>query len=258
MKHLAKTVFLVLFMACQASEKNDQVRLNHIQVIGSHNSYKMAIEKPLMDLLIREDSSAIGLDYAHFTLTEQLDFGIRGLELDVLYDPHDGAFQTPKGMDILYSLGITALPYDTMSLKISGLKVFHIPDIDFRSHYLTFKGCLGEVQEWSQAHPDHIPVIITINPKNFGIEKPGFTKVILFDAQILDSLDKEISEVFHMDYLITLGFVKQDHKNLRQAIIEKGWPALDDVRGRILLVLDAGERVTEEYLKKTTTRNLYL
>lgn len=248
MKYLIKTFSIILLIGCQVSKEDAQPRLNHVQLIGSHNSYKVAIERPLMDLLVREDSNAIGLDYAHFPLAEQLSLGIRGLELDVLYDPYGGAFTQPKGLDILDSLGIDSEPYDTASLKEPGFKVFHIPDIDFRSHCLTFKGCLNSVKEWSMLNPKHIPIIITINPKNSGVRKPGFTKVIPFNQQVLDILDKEILAVFEEDQLITPKLVKGSAQSLRKAILAKGWPDLSTVRGQILFVLDAGEKVTEDYL----------
>lgn len=247
MQHLIRVIPLLLFMACQP-EKADQLRLNEIQLIGSHNSYKIRIEQPLLDLLIREDSGAIGLDYAHLSLVKQLDLGIRGLELDVLYDPDGGAFTKPKGIEILDSLGLKALPYDTMPLLKPGFKVFHIPDIDFRSHCLTFKGCLNRIKEWSKNHPEHIPIIVTINPKNSGVNQPGFTRVVPFNRLVLDSLDKEITEVFSDEELITPLQVKGVHEYLRDAILEKGWPALDSVRGRVLFVLDAGSDVTKDYL----------
>lgn len=240
-------LYLLVLLACTIT-RTQEVRLNHIQVIGSHNSYKIGIEKSLMDLLIAEDPNAIGLDYGHLTLADQLDLGIRGLELDVLYDPEGGAFTQPKGLDILDSLGLPAQYYDTTQLLDPGFKVFHIPDIDFRSHCLTFKGCLGDIRNWSVAHPDHLPILITINPKNSGVNKPGFSSVIPFDQQVLDSFDAEIYEVFESDELITPKMVKGDHSNLRDAILREGWPTLNAVRGKVLFVLDAGFEVTKDYL----------
>lgn len=249
MKRYVKLSILSLCMACQGPKEEEPLRMNHLQFIGSHNSYKVGIEVPLMNLLIQEDSNAIGLDYTHLSLGEQLSLGVRGLELDVLYDPYGGAFTKPKGLTIMDSLGITSQPYDTSELVNPGFKVFHIPDIDFRSHCLTFKGCLMNIKEWSQANPGHLPIVITINPKNSGVNKPGFTQVIPFDQQVLDSLDKEILASFGENQLITPKLVKGTHENLRDAVLENGWPELTAVYGRILFVLDAGEDVTRDYLK---------
>lgn len=240
-----------LLFGCQRPEKDLQL-LNHFQVIGSHNSYKIGIEPPLMDLLIQEDSNAIGLDYRHLSLPEQLDVGVRALELDVLYDPAGGKFTQPVGLSIMDSLGIPSIPYDTSALIEAGLKVFHIPDIDFRSHCLTFKSCLADVVNWSDAHPDHYPIIITVNPVNEGVEKEGFTSVIPFDKEALDALDDEISEVVSKEQMITPMLVKGEFATLRTAILEKGWPAIEEIKGRLLFVLDAGKEVTAAYLKGNT------
>jgi len=40
-----------------------------------------------------------------------------------------------------------------------GFKVFHIPDIDYRSGCVTFCRCLKEIDTWSRAHPGHLPII---------------------------------------------------------------------------------------------------
>ncbi|MBX2877462.1 MAG: phosphatidylinositol-specific phospholipase C1-like protein [Saprospiraceae bacterium] len=44
--------------SCQAQ---GDMNLNHIQIIGSHNSYKQAIEQPLMDLMKIQRPDVIGL-----------------------------------------------------------------------------------------------------------------------------------------------------------------------------------------------------
>ncbi len=250
MKQLTLLFALIpgIFISC-TDQTSDGLRLNHIQLIGSHNSYKIGIEEPLMQLLIAEDSQAIGLNYRHLSITEQLDLGIRGLELDVLFDPQGGQFTRPIGLDLLDSLGLDSQPYDLKNeLSQPGFKVFHIPDIDFRSHCLTFKGCLSDIKLWSQKNRDHLPIIITINPKNSGVEKPSFTEVIPFSEYVLDSLDKEIVSVFDESDLITPTLVKGDAATMKDAIANTGWPLVEKVRGKVMFVLDASERVTQDYL----------
>ena len=76
------------------------------KLIGSHNSYKKAIEKPLWDSMYRVDSArAIALQYAHIPLNKQLDLGLRSLELDVFYDPKGGHFVNPNGISQLKAKG---------------------------------------------------------------------------------------------------------------------------------------------------------
>jgi hypothetical protein len=130
-----------------------------------------------------------------------------------------------------------------------GFKVLHVPDIDFRSHCPTFKACLSDIRDWSKAHSDHLPIIITINPKSSGLDKPGFAEVIPFDRNVLDALDKEILEIFEADELITPKQVKGKQETLRKAIVATGWPDLAKARGKILFVLDAGNELTTLYVE---------
>ena len=231
-----------------AAVKGQDMRMNQTQVIGSHNSYKIGIEKPLMDLILSERPEAKGLEYEHIPITQQLDLGLRGLEIDVLYDPEGDRFSHPKGLEMLGAQGVETKPYNGEAMKEPGFKVLHIPDIDFRSHCPTFKACLFDIRDWSQSHSDHLPIIITINPKTSGLDRPGFAQVIPFDKKVLDALDREILEVFDADRLITPKQVKGKHKTLRQGIVDKGWPDLAKARGKILFVLDAGKELTELYI----------
>jgi len=227
---------------------SQDMKMNQTQVIGSHNSYKSGIEKPLMDMILADRPEASALDYAHIPMIEQLDLGLRSLEIDVLYDPEGGRFAHPKGLEMLAAQGIEARSYNADAMNAPGFKVLHIPDIDFRSHCPTFKACLYDIKAWSKAHSDHLPIVITINPKTSGPDKPGFAKVLPFDKTVLDALDKEIRDVFKQDELITPALVKGKQKTLRDAIIDKGWPQLAKVKGKILFVLDADKDLTTVYV----------
>lgn len=250
MNLLHKRLVLTAFVCLSFAAINGQgLTMNQIQVIGSHNSYKTGIEKSMMDLILSEQPEAIALDYAHLPITQQLDLGLRGLEIDVVYDPEGGRFSHPKGLEILHAQGVETMPYNPEAMKDPGFKVLHVPDIDFRSCCPTFRACLSDIRDWSQLHSDHLPIIITINPKSSGLEKPGFAKVIPFDKQTLDALDKEIFEILDADNLITPKQVKGKQKSLRSAIVNNGWPSLNKARGKILLVLDAGNDLTKLYLE---------
>ncbi|MEM9324124.1 MAG: phosphatidylinositol-specific phospholipase C1-like protein [Bacteroidota bacterium] len=240
--------FVILLVLCGCSGP-EPLRLNHIQIIGGHNSYKDAIERPLMGLLLQQDSGTMALDYRHLPLTAQLEIGIRGFEIDAVHDPEGGRFKNPVGIRLLDSLGLPFIPFDPEGeMDAPGFKVLHVPDIDFRSHCLTFIGCLSEMKLWSQDHPDHVPIIITINPKNSGVGRPGFTEVIPFTKQVWEAFDAEIRSVFGEEELITPDQVRGDYEDLRSAVLEQGWPVLDAARGRFLFVLNAGKETIEAYL----------
>lgn len=64
---------------------DDCVRLNEIQMLGTHNSYHVAPAAPMLDAL---GARARNLEYTHKPLVEQLSqLGIRQVELDVFFDP---------------------------------------------------------------------------------------------------------------------------------------------------------------------------
>lgn len=125
------------------------IRLTDIQIIGSHNSYKVAIEQPLLDNLFQIDSATgRGLQYEHPSFTEQVELGLRSLELDVFHDPEGGYYSNPVGLDIVKASGNTPLPFDEKEkLKVPGLKVFHVQEIDFRSNQLLFRGCSDRIEK---------------------------------------------------------------------------------------------------------------
>jgi hypothetical protein len=84
---------LDIFIAgCSTPSPTAGVRLNQIQVIGTHNSYHLRADDSLMKLIAAPDPQAArDLDYSHRPLREQLSqLGIRQLELDCYADPEGG------------------------------------------------------------------------------------------------------------------------------------------------------------------------
>jgi hypothetical protein len=249
-----KTVYTILllhmsivFFSNWGHKRAEEIKLNQIQVIGSHNSYKIGIEKPLFDYLLKTKPALSSLAYEHIPLAEQLNLGLRGLELDVFYDPKGGYYTNPKGLEIVKSLGAAPQPFDVeQKLQLPGLKVFHVQEIDFRSHQLLFKDALQELKKWSQANKGHTPIIITINAKDGEI--PNTRKPLPFTAEALLSIDTEIKEVFNNEQLITPDRVRGNFKTLEQAVLTSGWPLLSEVKNRFLFVLDEGEEKTNTYL----------
>jgi len=104
------------------------LRLNQIQVLGTHNSYHVA--PPAGPGLMPE------ADITQSTLTVQLDRqSVRQLELDV----HAG--------------------------RPGGLAVFHV-DGDEGTTCPTFVQCLTEVRAWSQRNRGHLPLFVLVEPKD--------------------------------------------------------------------------------------------
>ncbi len=227
-----------------------ELRLNHLQVIGSHNSYKLAIDPPLLRLLEQADRNASHLNYRHLPVTEQLDLGLRNLELDVFHDPEGGRYARPLGFMMVEKLELSPAPYDPHGLMHSpGMKVLHVQDIDFRSHHPTLRAYLAEMRAWSERHPAHVPVFVTLNTKDARIDLPGATVPLAFDETALNALDREILEILGMSRVIRPDDVRGDHESLEEAVLTSGWPRIDDVRGRFLFVLDEGGATREAYVR---------
>ena len=229
---------------------DQHLRMNQIQTIGSHNSFKEAIAPSLMQILRQLDpNTADSLDYEHISLTKQLDLGLRQLELDLFYDPEGGRYANPYGIMAAKEMNLPLdPPYDPKGkMKNPGFKVLHVQDIDFRSNCMTFKEALEEVHQWSKTHPRHTPILITINTKEDVIDQPNFVQPLPFDRQAFDHLDQEILSVFGISELIVPDYVRGNYKTLETAITADQWPTLKASRGKIFFALDANQEKIDIY-----------
>jgi hypothetical protein len=214
----------------------DALPMNALQAIGTHNSYKMAIAPNEMAAIRAiNPKEADGIDYSHPPLTHQLGAGARQLEIDIVYDPDTGLYASPPGYKMA---GDKAAPYDFSPYRQPGLKVAHEPSVDYRVTCPLFTQCLKEVRAWSQAHRDHVPILILLNLKEGGIAMPGAIKAPVFDAKAMDLIDAEIRSVFPEAELITPDKVQGKHATLREAVADGGWPRLKEARGKVMIALD--------------------
>lgn len=224
------------------------LKMNDIQVVGSHNSFKARIPDAVMARIRAMDPAlADGLEYYHVSLTKQLDAGVRQFELDIFADPQGGRYADPRGEAWANAAG-ESTSFDRAAMREPGFKVFHIPDVDYLSTCPTLIGCLGEIDRWSRAHPDHLPIMITINAADTPSHRPGITTPLpLDDKALLDALDAEIRSVLPDDRLITPDEVRGNSPTLREAIHNKGWPTLSAARGRIYILFDVRQVVSDTY-----------
>jgi hypothetical protein len=185
------------------------VRLNEMQVIGSHNSYH--IEPPLLAPVVP------ALAYTHAPLPEQFTSqGVRQIELDIFHDP-TGSLWRPFG--------------------VPGYKVMHIEQIDEEATCQTLVVCLEQVKAWSDEHDQHMPIAILLESKD-SIDLPGGPDPLPIGPLELDALDAEIRSVFPEDQIITPDDVRDGATSLEEAVLDDGWPEIDEVRGQVLFLLD--------------------
>ncbi|MDG1891820.1 MAG: phosphatidylinositol-specific phospholipase C1-like protein [Verrucomicrobiota bacterium] len=245
----ASTVLLLFLMPVCLGEP---WRLNQMQVIGTHNSYKKAMHPSIQELIRRNNGEAArSLDYAHESLTRQLvDHGMRKMELDVYADPKGGHYADPLGPRMAEDLNLPRVPnHDPEgNLKQPGFKVMHVPDIDYDSNVLTFLEALRELRRWSTGHPRHVPVLVMIELKDSAVSPEG-TQPLSMERKDLMALEREILSILPPRHLLRPDDVRGDDESLRAAILRRGWPTLESVRGKIMFALDNTDEKRDLYLQ---------
>ncbi len=235
------TAMACLLTSCSTPSPTAGVRMNQIQVIGTHNSYHQRMHDSLMELVRRTHPDAVQeLDYWHRPLTQQLeDLNIRQVELDCYVDPEGGRFAHPIGPKKAAELGLPPVPGNDPEGKLlkPGIKVMHIPDIDFKSSVLTLVDGLKEMRDWSLAHPRHVPVFILIELKDETLG-PEFTQALPWDATQLAELERTVLSVFPRQEILMPDDVRGSEASLPEAIHKHGWPMLDSVRGKVMFGMD--------------------
>jgi hypothetical protein len=176
-----------------------QLKLNQLQLKGSHNSYHRAPMIPLSRTW----------RYSHAALEVQLESqGVRQLELDVRYERGE-------------------------------LFVNHLPFVDGRSNCVRLIDCLSRVKKWSRSHPSHLPVFVLIEVKDDLAPSH-------LDGR-LDAIDFAITRVFPRDMLLTPADVVGTSPSLRDAVVERGWPSIEESRGQVAFVMFGPRRHKRAY-----------
>jgi hypothetical protein len=241
---------LLLVAAVCTFASAQELRMNQIQFLGTHNSYHSGLAPGEMAVLRKQNpQSAESLAYRHPSIEAQLDAGVRQLELDVYGDTKGGLFADPLFLRLAAQEGpVEKMPDDWVSvMKRPGIKVLHASDVDFRSHCPTLVGCLQTIRTWSKAHPRHLPIYIQIETKT-GRARPGYVETEPWTKAALDALDSEIRSVFTAGEVVTPDEVRGAHNTLVEAVLRDDWPTLDRARGRVVFVFDQ-ENVTPLYIE---------
>ena len=245
-------ILAVTCWALSSTALAGEPRLNQIQVIGSHNSYHIAADPGVMSLIAAGGARrAESIDYTHPPLAEQFSqLGIRQVELDVYADPKGGLFASPSARKILIGQKKDPGPDPNAQGQLDkpGLKVLHVPDVDFRSTASTFIDALKQVRGWSEANPRHVPILIQVELKDTAIPSLP-TRPIRFGREEIDTVDAEILSVFAKSEIITPDRIRGRFATLPEAIRAQGWPALEEVRGLVLFALDNEGSLRDLYLE---------
>jgi len=107
---------------------DDVLRVNHLQVKGTHNSYHVEAEGNIVPDWM----------YTHAPLgTQMADQGVRAVELDANWDARCRRYE-----------------------------VWHVGLIDEETTCFLLSECLTVLREWSDANPGHVPILVQIEAKD--------------------------------------------------------------------------------------------
>jgi Phosphoinositide phospholipase C, Ca2+-dependent len=218
------------------------LKLNQIQVIGTHNSYHAGIAPNESKIWQGKYADAYkGLDYQHQPLPQQFDSGVRQIELDIYADTKGGLYAHPSGPSMVAAAKLPPDPdFDPNGvMNKPGFKVMHVQDVDYRSTCQPFIACLEQIRQWSHAHPGHVPVFILVETKQ---GKPRgelhLTEPESFTSSTFDALDAEIRSVFPPNEMITPDDVRGHYDTLNEAVLAGNWPSLASARGKVVFLMD--------------------
>ena len=128
------------------------LRLNQLQVKGTHNSYHIAQPEPIK-----------ALAYTHAALDVQLRTqGVRQIELDTHYNYVKDLYE-----------------------------VFHLGTIDEGTTCRLFTDCLKVVKAWSDENPAHLPIFVQIEPKDDPLEDEAEKLFGRLEGDILSVFPRE-------------------------------------------------------------------
>ena len=240
----------------------NDLKINEIQTLGSHNSYRIMTYEPLYQFilglapLLPPEYNPEEWNYTHEPLTEQFNtYGMRSIEIDIQHDPDGGRFYYRKGNNYIGESDTSGIP----ELLNPGMKVIHLADFDYNTHHYTFIDALTTVKNWSDANPNHLPMIIMIEPKEQSVKEAlpteDLTTVLPFTKAAVDSIDLEIETVFGAgaDKVIIPDDVRGSYTTLNEAVLNGSWPTLGDSRGKVLFVMMGSSEERANYLQDHAT-----
>ena len=196
------------------------VKLNEVQFLATHNSYKQRLSVPAR-LALNYIGLPLGLvsekdefDYAFEPLTAQLDRGVRSLELDIMKDGED-------------------------------FRAGHVGLLDMRSSCPGLALACREIAMWSRAHPGHLPITLLLEPKpSIMADGKAYRPFGLDGIAALESL---LAREFG-DLLCTPGEVLGDCESFGALRRDNAWPPLRDLLGRVLVLYHYHEATTADYI----------
>jgi hypothetical protein len=181
------------------------IKLNDIQILASHNSYK-GMSTSLGRLFVGLGDSfdeARALKYSYQSITDQLKLGIRSMEFD-------------------------------LRKRKDSFMLTHVPLVDNSSVAPNFALALEEIRLYSEHNPVHIPIIILMEVKtDWMILDHALQNIETEELLQLDALIKEKLG----DHLFQPADLMVDDLTVQETITTLGWPSIEEMLGKVIIVL---------------------
>jgi hypothetical protein len=191
------------------------IKLNDIQMLATHNSYKKKgseIGKFFVGLGDSFDE-ARALKYGYKNLTDQFESGVRSMEFD-------------------------------LRLRKTQFVLTHVPLVDNSSVAPDFSQALDEIYLFSSNHPNHIPIIILMEIKDDWMILDHALQTI--ESEDLENLNTLINDKLG-DHLFKPSEMMESEKTLKETIQTTGWPSVNSLLGKVIFVLHPGNFTTKYY-----------
>lgn len=248
-------LLIAIFFSFCSYGQDDTLRLNEVRILASHNSYKKKPDPRVVHFLkkfkkrLGEENDPKMINYGHLPIAQQLnDYNVRGFELDVYDDPKGGRYCKRRVNGFIKGMKKKT---EVEAMKDPGFKLLHISDVDYETHYYTFKSALEEFKSWSDAHPGHMPIFVNIESKGTGIGDEsgllkmfGFKKALKYDSTAFMRLNAEIYDVLDSSQVYTPEDLKGSYSSVSERLNDKGWPMLSECRGKIIFILEGNSMST--------------
>tara|TARA_B100000482_G_scaffold192200_1_gene179427 strand:+ start:1785 stop:2984 length:1200 start_codon:yes stop_codon:yes gene_type:complete len=265
--------------ARQDISTSSTVKWESLMRIGSHNSIMRPMPSSIFNTAVFLDSSMKAFVTNHGPLKQQLDNGIRSLEIDMHYDPTGSSYTyspfleiaapflklpSSNPIDVLLPLGYS----NVQSLNESGIKTFHT-QLDPTSYNFTLKENLRELKSWLIEHPWTSTVFVTLqlgssaNTETIDTALINLLKQDRYDEIIrsgwrfehewpaiaASGLEEEILETLGEDLLVKPSYVQSTYNSVRERVKHIGWPSTNDTLGKVVIILDCNASLQEEYMR---------
>ncbi len=246
----------VIITAVGAVRGEESLRIDQLQLLGTHNSYHIAPDAFTMSAIAAvAGGEAAAIDYTRRPLAEQFEqLSVRHIELDCYLDPEGKLYRHPLAITMGKVAGAGMPPFDPEGrLATPGIKILHSPDFDVRTTNYTLRDALTEVKTWSYAHAWHVPIFVLLELKSdsFSGSRP-----LPWLADSFTALHQEIRDVWPRDRILAPRDVQGEAATLRDAVAGKGWPAVEDHLGKVAFLLDNEGADRDRYLEATDRERL--